>query len=375
MEVQGTRRILGKKRCTERRFFWTMKQEVKAEDTKPSVARGYRDIPLFSSGASDSVTHLMKFGSHTRIDPNNEAQFTPPVKLNRKTPLRLKMPPAKPGDQVIDKWGKPVMTTEGKPLLWPSHDVDLEHIRPYLDLDKPQSSDAAADGAGFTRHRLFRKRVREVHKSTSAARRTRNEEFYPWVLEDFDTAQEWESSREPLPNSLRALEAWYVAEQERRAEGREPKPSVIEEPRITSGLAPHAPWVGQLEGESDEHSASHHVLFVFDDRNAGGFKVVPVRRQYKFMPLQKHMLNSEQVEEEFARHQKSAETERWLLRDRYKTGAGLGSSSGGASRGGDGRRLPMLSLPGQPSLGWQSSAHLVAAVSYTHLTLPTSDLV
>ena len=338
-----------------------MKQEVKAEDTKPSVARGYRDIPLFSSGASDSVTHLMKFGSHTRIDPNNETQFTPPVKLNRKTPLRLKMPPAKPGDQVIDKWGKPVMTTEGKPLLWPSHDVDLEHIRPYLDLDKPQSSDAAADGAGFTRHRLFRKRVREVHKSTSAARRTRNEEFYPWVLEDFDTAQEWESSREPLPNSLRALEAWYLAEQERRAEGREPKPSVIEEPRITSGLAPHAPWVGQLEGESDEHSASHHVLFVFDDRNAGGFKVVPVRRQYKFMPLQKHMLNSEQVEEEFARHQKSAETERWLLRDRYKTGAGLGSSSStGASRGGDGRRLPMLSLPGQPSLGWQSSAHLVA---------------
>ena len=54
-----------------------MKQEVKAEDTKPSVARGYRDIPLFSSGASDGVTHLMKFGSHTRIDPNNETQFTP----------------------------------------------------------------------------------------------------------------------------------------------------------------------------------------------------------------------------------------------------------------------------------------------------------
>lgn len=337
-----------------------MKQEVKAEDTKPSVARGYRDIPLFSSGASDSVTHLMKFGSHTRIDPNNETQFTPPVKLNRKTPLRLKMPPAKPGDQVIDKWGKAVMTKEGKPLLWPSHDVDLEHIRPYLDLDKPQSGDAAADGAGFTRPRLFRKRVREVHKSTSAARRTRNEEFYPWVLEDFDTAQEWESSREPLPNSLRALEAWYVAEQERRAEGREPKPNVMEEPRITSGLAPHAPWVGQLEGESDEHSASHHVLFVFDDRNAGGFKVVPVRRQYKFMPLQKHMLNSEQVEEEVARHQKSSETERWLLRDRYKTGAGLGGSSSSANRIGDGWRLPMLSLPGQPSLGWQSSAHLVA---------------
>ena len=346
-----------------------MKQEhgIKSEpeDVKPSVQqRGFRDIPLFSMGSSNAVTHLMKFATHTRVDPNNESQFTPPVKLNRKLPLRVKMPPAKPGDQVIDKWGKPVMDKEGHALKWPSHDVDLETIRPYLDIDKPaaQENDASTgSGTSFTRNRMFKKRVREVHKSSSSARRTRNEEYYPWVLEDFETPQEWESSREPLPNSLKALEAWYFAEKERRESRRElPAPEIKQEANSSSStMAPHAPWVGQLEGDSDERSTSHHVLFAFDDRNAGGFKVVPVRRQYKFMQLHKRVLTSEQVEEEFERHQRSSETERWFMRDRYNTGAGLGAP-GGSSSGQARGRMPALALPGQPSLGWQSSSRLVA---------------
>lgn len=121
----------------------TMKQEpgIKAEpeDTKPRAGqRGYRDIPLYSMGATNAMTHLMKFASHTRVDPNQETQFVPPVKLNRKMPLRLKMPPAQPGDVVVDKWGKPVMDKDGQPLTWPAPGFDLESVRPYLGLDQPK---------------------------------------------------------------------------------------------------------------------------------------------------------------------------------------------------------------------------------------------
>lgn len=213
---------------------------------------------------------------------------------------------------------------------------------------------------GISRSRPFRKRVREVHKSANAARRTRNEEFFPWVLEDFETSQEWESSREPLPNSLKALEQYYYAEKERREHGLAPPAPKAESTAPQSLAAPHAPWIGQLEGDSDENSTSHHVLFAFDERNAGGFQVVPIRRQYKFMQLHKQAMTSDQIEEEFAKQQRSSESDRWMMRTRYQTGAGLGGPGGVRAAGRAGAPgFPSLALPGAPSLGWQSSAHLV----------------
>lgn len=217
-----------------------------------------------------------------------------------------------------------------------------------------------APGSGhLPRGRLFKKRVREVHKSANAARRTRNEEFFPWVLEDFETSNDWESSRNPAANSIQALEAYYIMETERReraaAAGVDAHPVKAEVKAEAGPVAPaHAPWVGQLEGESDENSMSHHVLFVFDERNAGGFKVVPIRRQYKFMQSQRPVLDSDAVEEEFARYQRSSEPERLALRARLQSGA-----KGGASAGAP-RRFPTLALPQGPSLGWSSSQRLVA---------------
>lgn len=233
-----------------------------------------------------------------------------------------------------------------------------------------------APGSGHVpRGRLFKKRVREVHKSANAARRTRNEEFFPWVLEDFETSNDWESSRNPAANSVQALEAYYIMEKERRermaAAGMEDVKPVKTEVKTESGpVAPaHAPWIGQLEGESDENSMSHHVLFVFDERNAGGFKVVPIRRLYKFMQSQRPVLDSDEVEEEFQRYQRSSEPERLSMRARLQSGAKGGQASRAAPR-----RFPTLALPSGPSLGWSSSQRLVAVRGENRDRDPDDDL-
>ena len=332
----------------------------------PGAPTGFRDIPLYSMDTGEATVHLMKLAHHNRIDPNDTTQFVPPLKLNRKMPLRRKMPPAQPGDIVYDRWGKAVIAKDGKPLLWPGPGEDLEEIRPYVEMERNTTDEELPPGLTIHRDRLFKKRVREVHKTGDVARRTRNEEFFPWVLEDFETLNEWESSRNPLPNSLKALEQYYDSELERRRRAAEGDPVVVKEepaPKKEETLAgpSHAPWVGQLEGDSGESTASHHVLFVFDERNAGGFKVVPIKRQYKFMQTPRHaVLNEDQIEEEFSRFQKSSESDRWMMRSRFNTGAGLGMSSVGSTSASS-MRLPTLALPSAGgSLGWSGSRGLVA---------------
>ncbi|PKI84224.1 hypothetical protein MVES_001542 [Malassezia vespertilionis] len=341
-----------------------VKQErpVKAEKGKSAPSQNYRDIPLFSMDTRGAITHLMKFAHHNRVDPNNTSQFVPPVKLNRKTALREKQRAAQPGDPVIDKWGKPVLTTEGRPLTWPGTAMELEAVRPYLSFDKDEDGDEAiAPGSGHVpRGRLFKKRVREVFKSANAARRTSNEEFYPWVLEDFETSNDWESARLPAPNSIEALESLYLSERERRerlaAAGVDDPgaPLIKTEAKAEEGSSAsmHAPWIGQLEGDSDENSSAHHVLFAFDERNAGGFKVIPVRRLYKFMQLQKHAIDGDEVEEEFQRYQRSSDMERWSMRSKHHTGAGARSE--GSARN-IMQRLPSLNLPNAGGQGWGGS--------------------
>lgn len=352
-------------------------------DVKPDVKdtpTGFRDIPLYSMDTGDATVHLMKLAHHNRVDPNDTTQFVPPLKLNRKQPPRRKMPPAQPGDIVHDRWGKPVVAKDGKPLLWPGPGEDLEEIRPYVEMERNTTDEELPPGLTMHRDRLFKKRVREVHKSGDLARRTRNEEFFPWVLEDFETANEWESARNPLPNSLKALAQYYDSELERRrriAEGDAPPVVKTEaapkEEEPTAGPS-HAPWVGQLEGDSGETTASHHVLFVFDERNAGSFKMVPIKRQYKFMQTPRHaVLNEDQIEEEFLRFQKSSESDRWMMRSRFNMGAGLGRPAAGG--GGAAVSLPSLALPSAGgSSGWGSGRGGLVAVQGERAGADDDDL-
>ena len=149
---------------------------------------------------------------------------------------------------------------------------------------------------------LFQKRVREVYKASSAARKTHNEEIMPWILEDYDTSKEWESRRKESRRGLKALQQGVNMRREGGRFPSRPKEAsgsllkkeeggdgIKEEQGVTQAKLNHAPWIGKLEGEAHESAstsaggAMSHALFIFDERNNGGFRVVPVSRMYKFL--------------------------------------------------------------------------------------------
>ncbi|PWN46740.1 hypothetical protein IE53DRAFT_372068 [Violaceomyces palustris] len=332
------------------------REEKKKETPPPPPPTTYRDIPLFSTDSGPWITHLMKFAHHTRVDPSDVSQFIPPVKLNRKNPPRPKIPQPKPGDPVTDRYGKHMMGKDGKPLNWPAPGEDLsrieEVIKPSGAASQPKAPGAdqsliapgsnPATSGRPPKSRLFQKRVKEIHKAADHARKTMKEEHFPWVLEDFETSQEWESVRNPIPTGQKALEGWVEELKKKQAlkleeqgeQGQdgedikmesavkpEPNPEEGSKDRGAPGSISHAPWIGKLEGDSDENSSSHHVLFVFDERGAGGFKVVPVTRMYKFLQKPKHStLTYEQVEAEFQKFQKNKEVDRWMMRTKRGEG-------------------------------------------------------
>lgn len=111
----------------------------KQRSDSPPPPTGYRDIPLLScSSQSEWVHHLLRFAHHTRIDPTDEAQFVPPLKLNRKQPPKVKGALPKPGDPVVDRFGKPIKLANGQMLTWPKAGDDLTEHRKQVDKMKPQ---------------------------------------------------------------------------------------------------------------------------------------------------------------------------------------------------------------------------------------------
>lgn len=283
----------------------------------------------------------MKFAHHTRVDPTDTSQFIPPLKLNRKNPPRLKLPKPNPGDPITDKYNRPMMGKDGQPLTWPAPGDDLQRIEEVIKKEiapkgpgADQSLIAPGGNARPPKSKLFQKKVREIHKAADSTRKTMKEEHFPWVLEDFETSEEWESIRTPVPTGARALQD-HIDELKGKQRSNNTDGSgdvkmsdatnaVKSENGIkqesgasasASSSTSHAPWIGKLEGDSSSEASSLHVLFVFDERDAGGFKVVPVSRMYKFLQKPKYStMTNEQVEQEYQKYQKTKEMDRWALR-------------------------------------------------------------
>lgn len=165
---------------------------------------------------------------------------------------------------------------------------------------------------------MFQKRVREVYKASSIARKTHNEEVQPWVLEDYETSKDWESRRKESRRGLKALQLGIKARREGGRFPSLPHPSLVadtikvkkeevldeDDKKPAKGKDNHAPWIGKLEGEAHESAstaaggAMSHALFIFDERNEGGFRVVPVSRMYKFLQKPAHANNMSWEESE-----------------------------------------------------------------------------
>ncbi|PWN35403.1 uncharacterized protein FA14DRAFT_41092 [Meira miltonrushii] len=362
------------------------------KEQSPPPPTTYRDIPLLSSTLDDWRYHLMRLQSHAVIDPSDPQRFPFPVKLNRKYPPKLKDPLPHAGDPVIDQFGKPVLVPAQRrdpsqpnqqpltpaerkriPLLWPGPDDDVHEIEELVQrLETPKGPQADASLIGpsnssnnATRAKagLFKKRVREIHKASAEARKTHNEEVLPWILEDYETSKEWESRRKESRRGLKALQQGIKV---RRKGGRFPSlPKREEEGLDAAGVKKedpdgsgikadpeslgenHAPWIGKMEGEAHESAstsaggATSHALFVFDERDAGGFRVVPVSRMYKFLQKPKHAndMSYDEAEKAFEKQQKSRTGEggqAWANHtNRIVTGPGAfnrGGNAGNAPR-------------------------------------------
>ena len=337
---------------------------VKAEPAKdelpppaplPEPAQaGFRDIPLFSTSQGEWLHHVMKFASHSVVEPANPEHFTVPVKLNRKFPPRPKIPQPKPGDVVLGDRFKKIMNKDGTPLVWPNidNDQEMENARIALKVEEAVKgpgmntalvAPSALSRVAKPRSNPFQKRVREVHHASDVTRQTRQEEYFPWILEDFETAESWESARKLDPRSKEALRIWmdYVDKH-----GRAPPRDVSKDQNVTTSSGSngvtelgraegkgYAPWVGKMEGE--QNKSSHHVLFILDHAGSGAFKVVPVRKTYRFLQRPKHStLTSEQAEEVYLKQQKTRESVLVTrARDRAHAGpSGAATPSAGAPR-------------------------------------------
>lgn len=312
--------------------------------TGPAKARTYRDIPLYSMDGGGWTTHTMQFASHVAVDPGDPNHFAAPIKLNRKFPPRARIPAPQPGDPVTTERGRKMAGLDGQPLVWPDvGDADaMAAARAAIAADDAKASGGQDDSLIAPSGRSKRpttagRRVREIHHSSAHARKTRQEEFFPWVLEDFETGEAWESGRTPDPRSKDALKAWLAYVEEH---GSAPPPSEAQakaqakaqanEGRgATAAGRGHAPWVGQLEGDE---GASHHLLFALDHAGSGAFKVIPVRKHYKFRQKPRHStLTPDEVEEVFAKQSGGgARTQSLLMqRARERTRAVQGAAGAG----------------------------------------------
>ncbi|KAJ9479694.1 Transcription initiation factor IIF subunit alpha [Pseudozyma hubeiensis] len=365
-----------------------LKMEEDKKDLPPPPPTTYRDIPLLSTDCGQWLTHLMKFAHHTRVDPNDTAQFIPPLKLNRKNPPRLKLPRPNPGDPITDKYNRPMMGKDGQPLTWPGPDDDLQRIEEVIKRDNApkgpgadQSLIAPGGSARPPKAKLFKKKVREIHKAADSARKTMKEEHFPWVLEDFETSEDWESVRTPIPTGARALQDHIDELKAKRSDSsgadangdvkmHDTNTKVKAEGGIkqesgasasASSSTSHAPWIGKLEGDSSSEASSLHVLFVFDERDAGGFKVVPVSRMYKFLQKPKHStMTNEQVEQEYQKYQKTKEMDRWALRNKPVSAGSSVSKHEDSAAWRSWPQVNRLSLPTGMSFGAGRRRNLMA---------------
>ena len=134
----------------------------------------------------------------------------------------------------------------------------------------------------------------------------------------------------------------YITEEStknRRIAFEEQHPWVLE--TVDDGkLASKTRWIGKMDAGASAAAnggeGSSYALFVLDDKagSEAAFKVIPANRWYKFTSRPKyHVLNGEEVEEEYKRMQKAGDMDSWFSHRRALPGSANAASANSASAG------------------------------------------
>lgn len=325
-----------------------------------SADQGWQDIPLKActeEEIQDIRYHILKFQTKQNVDIVSE--FTKPVRLHRKDPRNIQFQLTRQeleqrkkeqeelkrereklkleNEERIRKAKEEAMIDEG--LTEAEREAIANNIGTngigLVNPDPPKNatgtgaagaskngsdlSQVAPDGgARKPRKNLFKRKTRQINLMDDNKRKLRYEEYYPWVLEDYDGKNV---------------------------------------------------FVGNYEAGSSD---TQHVLFVFDK---DGFKMVPAEKVYKFTPRNKYATLT--LEEAEAKMEKNSSVPRWLMkhmedqlsvagggvaadsRFRHNTASssssasfmgpgGVGTSASSSSRSNNGRRLVTVSGGGVP---------------------------
>lgn len=234
---------------------------------RPSANEGeWNLIPLKACTEEDlrnTRHHIMRF--QTKQDVDILKNFTRPVRLHRKDPRNIQFQLTR---QEIDRRrreGAYAPRGEGSSSSNNNNGVDQatgEGGLPGTDQAAPENPDdpsmalvAPDGGARKPRRNMFKRKTRQVHKMDENKRKLRYEEYYPWVMEDYDGQNV---------------------------------------------------FVGNYEAGLSEFT---HVLFVFDK---DGFKMVPAEKVYKFTPRNRYATLT--LEEAEAKMEKNQSAPRWLMK-------------------------------------------------------------
>ncbi|CUM62988.1 uncharacterized protein PRCAT00000549001 [Priceomyces carsonii] len=225
---------------------------------KYSSDDGWQEIPLkrcTNEELNDVRYHIMRFQAKQDVDIMKN--FTRPVRLHRKDPRNIQFHLTR---EEIDKRKK---EEEEAKREKEREDKEAERVAiengedpSTINKGEPDMSQVAPDGgARKAKKNLFKRKTRQINLMDDKKRKLRYEEYYPWVIEDYDGKNV---------------------------------------------------FVGNYEAGSSD---SQHVLFVFDK---DGFKMVPAEKVYKFTPRNRYATLT--LEEAEAKMEKNSSVPRWLMK-------------------------------------------------------------
>lgn len=240
----------------------------------PSVDQGWQDIPLkcySEQDIKDRRYHIAKFTNRNNVDILKD--FTKPVRLHRKDPRniqfhlsRKEIDQKKRQEQqkATEKAKRRQQRLAGIPVDDEEDDDEEEENKNGDREGTPGEADmsvvAPEGGARNFKRNPFKRKTRQINVMADHKRKLRYEEFYPWVMEDYDGKNV---------------------------------------------------YVGNYEAGASEVS---HVLFVFDK---DGFKMIPAEKVYRFNPRNKYATLT--LEEAEAKMEKKSAVPRWLMKHMSET--------------------------------------------------------